>query len=475
VESQLHLGIDRSLTHSSSAGRSRPTALVSIKASASKTSLISLAISNHGPDSLTSPTDQAFPSVTVDYTRPSFSGRSRNISCASDRTDRAQSKMPIPDKKRSLDAPLSADTKRQRMSAPVNAATPSSTNVFDISVFMKDEFDAFPERLRETIQEQHEALLTSLVRGYERGLLLKTKFEFTITRKVLSQPKEVFDFQVTRSKRYSDISLANQAILQEFQAKVPRRKSMITELKLEARKQPMANPALAQRHSVRSGEMSWAFDKFKCLSLYVTNETDSGLRHESIWVERVAPKTVKDPTTVKKETTTVKKAPATVKKEDAAGEAPSTVSPLTVDLSIDNPPPVNPPPVNLPPVNPTTASTSTANSTTVRVENDDDDCYIVEGPNAAEGSKLKNATAVKETTTVEKDTTADKKKVTTDKAPTTVKKEDKADQNKPTTVEKETTADKKKPMAYKAPTVTDVTDGDDDDDCVIVDGPKSSR
>jgi hypothetical protein len=299
------------------------------------------------------------------------------------------------------------------MSAPVNAATPSSTNVFDISVFMKDEFYAFPEHLRETIQEQHEALLTKLVRGYERGLPLKRDSEFTITRKVLSHPRDQeFDFQLTRSKRYSDISLANQAILQEFQTKVPKRKSMTTELELQAREQPMANPALAQRHSVRNGEMGWAFDKFECLSLHVTNVKGGRLRHESIWVERV------DPTTVKTEPATVKKAPWSVKKENKADNARSTVT-----------------------------------STAVKVEDDDDDCYIVEGPRAIKGSKWRTAKE-KESTAIKKETTANEREAT---------------------AERKLTADKKIPMAYRAPTVTDVADGDDGEGCVIVDSPNAAK
>lgn len=360
--------------------------------------------------------------------------------------------MPIPDKKRSSDAPLSAETKKQRVSTSISVATPSSTNVFDISVFTKDEFDVFPERLRETIQEQHEALLTSLVRGHERGLPLKRDSEFTITRKILSHPRdEVFDFEVTRGKRYSMISLANQAVLQEFQTKVPKRKSMTTELKLQAREQPMANPVLAQRHSVRNGEMGWAFDKFECLSLHVTNVRDGRLRHESIWVERVEPITVKAPTTVKKDPKTVKQAPTTVKKEDTADKAPSTVSPVMVDLSIDDPPPVNPPPVN-----PTPAGTSTAtaaNSTAATVEDVDDDCYIVEGPKAFKGSKW---TTIKETTTMKKEPTANEKEAA-------------ANETKSTAEEKRT------PMVYQAPTVTDVADGDDDDGRVIVDSPNAAK
>ena len=333
----------------------------------------------------------------------------------------------------------------------------SSTDVFDIQVLVTDEFDAFPERLRETVEGQHEALLSKLVRRYERGLPLKPKpdFEFMITKKVLSDPKDVYDFQVTRSKRYSDISLANQAILQEFRAKVPKRKSMTMELKLEARKQPMANPALAQRHSVRSGEMSWAFDKFGCMSLYVTNETDSGLRHESIWVERVEPKIVKDPTTVKKDPATVKKAPTTVKKENTTDKAPSTDSPLVVDLSIDDPPPVNPPPVNPPPVNPTAAGSSTAtaaNPAAVKVEKDDDDCYIVDSPKATKRSEWMT---VKEPTTIKKKATVNEEEAT-------------AEKNK-------FTADKRTPMAYKPPTVTDVTDEDDEDGRVVVDSPNAAK
>lgn len=296
----------------------------------------------------------------------------------------------------------------------------SSTDVFDIQVLVTDEFDAFPERLRETVEGQHEALLSKLVRRYERGLPLKPKpdFEFMITKKVLSDPKDVYDFQVTRSKRYSDISLANQAILQEFRAKVPKRKSMTMELKLDARKQPMANPALAQRHSVRSGEMSWAFDKFGCLSLYVTNETDSGLRHESIWVERVEPKIVKDPTTIKKDPTTVETAPTMVKREDTTDKARST-----------------------------------ATSTAAKVEDVDEECYIVEGPEADKGFKW---ATIKETTTMKKKTTANKKEAAAN--------------------ETRSTADEKRtPMEYKAPTVTDVPDGDDDDGRAIVDSPNAAK
>lgn len=334
--------------------------------------------------------------------------------------------MPTPDKKRSSDAPLSADTKRQRVSAPISPATSSSIDVFDISVFMEDKFNVFPERLREAIQEQHEVLLTNLVRRYERGQPLKFDSEFTTTRKVLSYPRdEVTDFQFTRPKRYSDISLANQAILQEFRAKVPKRQSKITELKLEARERPMANPALAQCHSVRNGEMGWAFDKFECLSLHVTNVKADRLRHESIWVERVEPKTVKNPTKVRN-------APATVKKEDMADQKKATADEA-------------PSAVNLPPVNPTTASTSTANPKTVdsmvvKVEDDEDDCRIVEGHNATKGSKLKDAATVKETTTVEKEAITDEKKVTT----------------------------------YKAPTAVEIAD-DNEDDCVIVDGPNAAK
>ena len=366
--------------------------------------------------------------------------------------------MPTSDKKRSPDAPLSADTKRQRVLTSISVATPSSTNVFEISVFMKDEFDVFPERLRETIQEQLEVLVTRLVRRYERGLPLKPKpdFEFTIMRKTFSRPgDEITDFQVVRPKRYSDVSLANQAILQEFQTKVPKRQSKITELKLEAREQPMANPALVRRHSVRNGEMGWAFDKFGCISLHVTNPTRGGVRHESIWVERAEPKTVKDPTTVKKDPTSVKKESTADQKKATADKAPSTVSPLMVDLSIDDPPPVNPPPVNPPPVNPTIAGTSTvtaANPTAVKVEKDDDDCYIVDGPKATKGSKWRT---VKEPTTIKKKTIVNKKEATAE--------------------EKEFKADKRTPMAYKPPTVTDVTDEDDEDGRVIVDSPNAAK
>jgi hypothetical protein len=364
-------------------------------------------------------------------------------------------KHPAPDT-----APV-VDSKRQQMSAFTSNATSLSIEFFDISVVGDPWFDVYPERLRDRIQERHEMLIRTIMARFEEGKPLTPNFEYRITKKKFSYRADAdADFKARRPKRYPAVSLANQAVLQEFLDRVPPR-SKITELKLVGGQEPSTNPAFAQLHSVRNGEMGWGMDRFGCLSLQLTYIQGDRLRHELVFVERTAV----NPPTVDLSTANI------------STDNSSMVNPPTV-----NPPTADPPTSSLSTINASTTNTKTVDSTAVKVEDVDDDCYIVEGPNAAEGSKLKNATAVKETTTVKKDTTADKKKGTTgkekvaaDKAPTTVKKEDTADLKKTTTVEKETTADKKKPMAYKAPAVTDVTDGDDDDDCVIVGGPKSSR
>ena len=93
-----------------------------------------------------------------------------------------------------------------------------------------------------------------------------------------------------------------------------------------------------------------------------------------------------------------------------------------------------------------------ANPTAVKVEKDDDDCYIVDGPKATKGSKWRT---VKEPTTIKKKTIVNKKEATAE--------------------DKEFKADKRTPMAYKPPTVTDVTDEDDEDGRVVVDSPNAAK
>jgi hypothetical protein len=348
----------------------------------------------------------------------------------------------VPFKKRSAsDTASSVDTKRQRTSAFPTAATLSSLDAFDVQVLMDAEFEVYPERLRESVQRRHERLICQMMDRFEKGQPLKPTFEYAMTRKMFSYPRDrVADSTARLPKRYPAVSLANQAVLKELIERVPPPKK-ITELKVDRERgeEVTANPEFAQLHAVRNGEMGWGVDMFGCLSLQLTTRKDGRLRNELIFVERVEPTTINPP----------------------------TVTPSTIDLS--------------------TARTSMVDPKTVKVEeeeDDDDDCCIVEGPNATKESKLKDATAVEETSTIKEETAADEGKVTTDeekvvadKAPMKVKKEDTTDQKTTATVKEEVTATTKKLTTYKAPMVTDVADdvADDDDDCLIVDSPNAAR
>ena len=372
-------------------------------------------------------------------------------------------KHPAPDT-----APVVA-SKRQQLSAFASGATSTSTKFFEISVDGHTSFDVYPERLRALVQERHEILLRAMLAKFEKGEPLAPKVEYRIRKNKFSYPPDAEnDFKVKRPVRYPAVSLANQAVLQEFLDRVPPRSKMV-ELKLVACQEPSTNPAFAQLHSVRNGEMGWGLDKFGCLSLQLTYIQGDRLRHELVFVERTA----LNPPMVNLSTANTSTTHSSTINTSTVNS--STIHPPTIDLST-----AHLSTTNTSTVNTSTASTKTVDSTAVTAEDDEDDCRIVDHPSAFKGSKLNNATVVKEATTVKKETTADERKVTTDeekaaadKAPTTVEAEKTADQKKATTVKKEATADGKKPMAYKAPTVTDAPD--DDDYCVIVDGPNAPR
>ena len=309
----------------------------------------------------------------------------------------------------------------------------SSIEFFDISVGGDIRFDVYPERLRDRIQVRHEKLIHKMIAKFKKGEPLTPHFEFSIRKNFFSYPQDAeTDFKVKRPVRYPAVSLANEAVLQEFLNRVPPR-SKITELKRADGQEPSTNPAFAQLHSVRNGEMGWGIDRFGCLSLQLTYIQGGRLRHELVFVER------------------------------------TTVTPPTVDAPSINAPMVSPPTADPPTANASSSNTKAVDSTVINIEDDDDDCYIVEGPNVTKGSKLKNATAVKEETTADENkATTDEKKATTDENKATM------DEKKATMDEKKATTDERKPMAYQAPTVIDFTDEDDENSCVI-DNPNAAR
>ncbi|KAF2994805.1 hypothetical protein E8E13_001538 [Curvularia kusanoi] len=167
----------------------------------------------------------------------------------------------------------------------------ASINIFEVSVFTEDKFDRYPETLRVAMETHHENLMRIIMAKFQHGLPLTPTYEYTVTSKKSSQPKDAKnDYQVLRSDRYPAASLANQAILENFLSKAPSRKLGYTELKVG---RSMANPTFAQLHSVRNGDMGWGFDRYGCLSLHLTKIEDGCLKHEALWVERVNPAKVK--------------------------------------------------------------------------------------------------------------------------------------------------------------------------------------
>ena len=198
--------------------------------------------------------------------------------------------MSLPPRKRVTPEPTSlVDTKKTRILASKNPEAQKNGSVFEIYVEMDDSFHVYPKQLREMVEERHKALIVQILAKFETGLPFQPRYNYTITRKRVSQPRDkTSDYEAPRKKTYPAVSFANKEALKEFLVKAPARKAKFVELKLPDGMQPMSNPDFAQLQSVRPDEMGWGMDKDGCLSLHVTTMENGRLRHESIFVERKA-------------------------------------------------------------------------------------------------------------------------------------------------------------------------------------------
>ena len=181
----------------------------------------------------------------------------------------------------------SAASKRLRTPVSKIPEVRKNESAFRISVRMAEKFQVYPEGLRNSIQRHHKSLVNQIMTKIEDGLTFEPQFNFTITRRRHSVPKDITsDYVDPRGKTFMARSLANQEVLTEFLARVPLKKPKFFELKMPEGVPPMANPAFTDLHSARAGEMSWGMDKNGCISLHLTSIIDGRRIEESIYVER---------------------------------------------------------------------------------------------------------------------------------------------------------------------------------------------
>lgn len=190
-------------------------------------------------------------------------------------------------KRAAPDSDTPVDSKRPRTLTSKTPEVQKKDCAFEVSVVMDDKFRVFPERLRSILQEQHASLIKQFMIKVETGAPLQPGDDYFITRVRRSQPEDkVSDYNYKSGEKYPAASFANKEALKEFVTKVTARKRAFIQLEMPVSEKGRTNPAFAQLHSVRAGEIGWGFDKYECLSLHRTTVEGCRLRHESIYVTR---------------------------------------------------------------------------------------------------------------------------------------------------------------------------------------------